>query len=125
VFDEEPNDSTGGHFEVGTLGNEGVAGLQYSLSLLNRIGIQAIHEHRKPLIDRLQDEMPKMGFLPMTPKGAQSPIISFAYDGADRLLKPKLDKAGVNIQCYPHRVRISPSFYNDMNDIETLLKALR
>jgi len=125
VFDEEPNDSTGGHFEVGTLGNEGVAGLQYSLSLLNRIGIQAIHEHRKPLIDRLQDEMPKMGFLPMTPKGAQSPIVSFAYDGADRLLKPKLDKAGVNIQCYPHRVRISPSFYNDMNDIETLLKALR
>ena len=125
LFDEEPSDTTGGYFEVGTLGNEGVAGLQYSLALLDRIGIKAIHEHRKPLIERMQEEMPKIGFVPMTPKGSVSPIVSFAYDGADKILKPKLDKAGVNIQCYPHRVRISPSFYNDMNDIETLLKALR
>jgi len=125
LFDEEPQYSTGGYFEVGTLGNEGVAGLQYSLALLDRIGVHTIHEHRMPLIERLQEELPKMGFLPMTPKGAVSPIVSFAYDNADKILKPKLDKAGVNIQCYPHRVRISPSFYNDMNDMETLIKALR
>ncbi len=125
VFDEEPRDTTGGYFEVGTLGNEGVAGLQYSLSLIDRIGVKAIHEHRRPMIERMQEELPKLGFLPMTPKSSVSSIVSFAYEGADKLLKPKLDKAGVNIQCYPHRVRISPSFYNDMNDIETLIKALR
>lgn len=125
VFDEEPRDSTGGYFEVGTLGNEGVAGLQYSLSLIDRIGVKAIQEHRRPMIERLQEEMPKLGFVPMTPKSSVTSIVSFAYEGADKLLKPKLDKAGVNIQCYPHRVRISPSFYNDMNDIEKLVKALR
>jgi selenocysteine lyase/cysteine desulfurase len=125
VYDEEPQDSTAGYFEVGTLSNEGVAGLQYSLGLLDRIGVANIHAHRAPLVERLQNEMPKLGFTTMTRKGSLSPIVSFAYDNADKLIKPKIDKAGVNIQCYPHRVRISPSFYNDMNDIEILLKALR
>jgi selenocysteine lyase/cysteine desulfurase len=125
VYDATPTDTTAGYFEVGTLGNSGVAGLQYSLGLLDKIGVPNIYTHRAPLIQRLQEELPGMGFKPMTRKGTVSPIVSFAYDNADKILKPKLDKAGVNIQCYPHRVRISPSFFNDMQDVETLIKALR
>jgi selenocysteine lyase/cysteine desulfurase len=124
VFDSSPREDTGGHFEVGTLGNEGVAGLRYSLGLLDRIGVANIQQHRQPLIDRLQEELPKMGFEAMTPKGTTSPIVSFAYRDAVKQLKPKIDKAGVNIQLYEHRIRVSPSFFNDMDDIEKLIRAL-
>jgi len=124
IFDSTTKEDTGGHFEVGTLGNECVAGLTYSLGLLERIGISNIQRHRQPMIDRLQEELPKMGFVAMTPKGSTSPIVSFAFRDAEKQLAPKIEKAGVNIQLYEHRIRISPSFFNDMNDLDKLLRAL-
>ena len=53
-----------------------------------------------------------------------SPIVSFAYKDAADKLKPKLDKAAINISLYQNRIRISPSVYNDMQDIHRLIDAL-
>jgi hypothetical protein len=47
-----------------------------------------------------------------------------AYKDDEKVLKPKLDAAHVNISVYPHRVRISPSVYNDMADIDRLIQAV-
>jgi selenocysteine lyase/cysteine desulfurase len=50
--------------------------------------------------------------------------VSFAFKEAAIKLKPKLDAAGVTITVYENRFRISPSVYNDMNDIDRLIAAL-
>ena len=75
------------------------------------------------MLDHLQQKLPAMGFMPLTPTDSSSPIVAFAYKDAGKL-KSKLDAAAINIQLYQNRVRISPSVYNDMEDIHRLIKAL-
>jgi selenocysteine lyase/cysteine desulfurase len=94
------------------------------MRMLTELGVERIQAWRQPLLQRLQQEMPRLGFAPMTREGSTAPIVSFAYQDAARKLRPRLDAAGVNVQLYQHRVRISPSFYNDMGDIDRLLAAL-
>lgn len=124
VFDFAASPGTAGRFEIGTLGNAAVAGLGPSMRMLTEIGVDRIQAWRQPFLQRLQEEMPRLGFAPMTRLDSTAPIISFAYQDASKKLRPRLDKAGINIQLYQHRVRISPSFYNDMGDIDKLLAAL-
>ena len=124
LFESQAKEDTGGHFEVGTLGNEAVAALRYSLGLLVEIGVDKIQQFRQPLIDRLQSALPELGYAQMTPGNSKSPIVSFAFKDAAKVLKPRLDAAGINIQLYENRLRISPSFYNDMDDVEKLIKVL-
>jgi len=123
-FESEARPDTAGHIEVGTLGNEAVAALVPSLEYLVSTSVDRIQQYRQPMIERLQTALPEFGYAPMTPRNSTSPIVSFAYADAARL-KPRLDRASINIQLYEHRFRISPSFYNDMADIEKLIDALK
>jgi selenocysteine lyase/cysteine desulfurase len=125
VFESEPKEDMSGHFEVGTFANEGIVALRYSLDFLNRAGVNKITEYRMPMIQALQRELPKNGFMPLTPEGSTSPIVCFALKDAYKKIKPILDQADVNIQVYEHYIRISPSFYNDMNDVDKLVEVLR
>jgi selenocysteine lyase/cysteine desulfurase len=76
------------------------------------------------LIARLQDEMPKRGFMSLTPKDTTGPIVAFAYKDAAARLDPVLKAEHIKISTYDNRIRISPSVYNDMDDVERLLKAV-
>lgn len=123
MFETISKTDTGGHFEVGTLGNAAIAALRHSLTYLLETGVSKIQEYRKPMIDLIQQKLPSLGFAPLTDTGSTSPIVSFAFKDAAQL-KPKLDTAGINIQLYQNRIRISPSVYNDMEDINKLIKTL-
>ena len=114
-----------GHFEVGTFANEGIAALRYSLQYLNSVGVPAIQQYRQPMIDKLLRTLPDEKFIPLTPPGSVSSIVSFAYRNALAVLKPKLDAADINISVYENMIRISPSFYNDMNDTDKLIEILK
>jgi selenocysteine lyase/cysteine desulfurase len=115
--------SAGGHFEVGTVANATAACLGYSLDYILRMGVEKIQAHRQPLLDRLQSELPRLGFQAMTPAGSTSPIVTFAkQDTAE--VSARLRRAAIDIAVYPHRIRISPSVYNDQADIDRLLEAL-
>lgn len=120
VFEWHATPDAAGKFEVGTISNTTAAALTYSLGLIRRLGPAAIQAHRKPMLDRLQAELPKRGFEPMTPAGSNSPIVAFAVKDT-KALAGRLKQANVDIAVYPHRIRISPSIYNDMADIEKLL----
>ena len=120
VFDWKQKNDAAGHFEVGTVSNTTVAALSFSLEWLQRIGIGRIQAHRQPLLQSLQKEMPRLGFEPMTPAESTSPIVAFAVKDTERLTK-KLSHANIDIAVYPHRVRISPSIYNDETDVQALL----
>jgi selenocysteine lyase/cysteine desulfurase len=122
VMDWTPSRTAGGLFEVGTVSNSTVAALTYSLDYLLRVGVENIQAHRRPLLRRLQAELPRAGYEPMTPPG-DSPIVAFAKADT-REIAARLKRANVDIAVYPHRLRISPSVYNDQRDIDKLLEAL-
>jgi selenocysteine lyase/cysteine desulfurase len=125
AFDSETSEDMSGHFEVGTFASEGIAALRYSLDYLNKVGVENIQKYRQPMIDRLQHELPRFKYQPLTPAGSTSPIVCYAFKDALTIIKPKLDAADINIQVYENMIRISPSFYNDMNDVDQLIEVLK
>jgi selenocysteine lyase/cysteine desulfurase len=67
--------------------------------------------------------MPRLGFDPITPNGTKSALITFTVKERPPVLA-RLQKANVNVRLGPHFLRVSPSIYNDMHDIDRLLEAL-
>ncbi len=123
VFDWKQRRDAAGYFEVGTVSNTTVAALSFSLEWLQQMGVNAIQERRQPLLRRLQKEMPALGFEAMTPVDSTSPIVAFARKNTEAVAQ-KLSATNIDIAVYPHRVRISPSFYNDESDVDKLLDCL-
>ena len=116
------NDAAG-YFELGTVANAVAAALSVSLPYVQRLGVDAIERYRQPMLKRLQDEMPRLGFTPATPRDITSPIVTFASKDT-RSAARKLEAAKVNVRVAPYWIRIAPSIYNDMRDVDRLLEAL-
>jgi len=99
------------------------AGANRSLELLLDTGVETLQAYRQPLLLALQDTLRERGFRPYTPASSTSPIVSFVYENAQSL-NERLSQANVTIATYNDRFRISPSFFNDMNDIDRVIEAL-
>lgn len=116
------NDASG-YFETGSTAAEAAAALGASLAYIRDLGVENIQQHRQPLLRRLREEMPRLGFPLLTPPESTSPIITFGTrDGV--ALAQKLEAARVNVRVSRYWTRMSPSVYNDMGDIERLLEVL-
>jgi selenocysteine lyase/cysteine desulfurase len=113
-----------GLFEVSTPAWGALAVAQASLDYILNFGVEAIARRRQPLIDHLQDALPSLGFQRLTPRGAQGPIVAFAWRNAAATFDARLSAAGVRISTYQHRVRISPSVYNTAEDVARLVELL-
>ncbi|HKU62326.1 MAG TPA: aminotransferase class V-fold PLP-dependent enzyme [Gemmatimonadales bacterium] len=114
----------GGHFEVGTYGQGAVNALAVSIPYLRRLDVARIQAYRQPLLRRLHDEMPRLGWTSITPPDTPSPLIAFTLSGAERRFTERLRAAKVSVSLYGDRMRVSPSVFNDARDIEALLGAL-
>ena len=112
-----------GIFEVSTPAWGALACVARSLAFIQSLGVDRIVRHRQPLIDYLRKELPKHGFTPLTPPGSAGPVLAFGYKGAARFAKPLRD-ANIQISIYQNRVRISPSVYNGMEDVDQLVRVL-
>ena len=112
------------HFQVGTYGQGALNALSESLAYLQRVGVERIHAHRQPLLRRLREEMPRLGFTSITPAGTASAIVAFTAPGAEKRFSVRLQQANVAVTLGGDRMRISPSLFNDMRDVDRLLGAL-
>jgi len=113
------------HFEAGSIGGNAAGAFAYSASLayIQQLGVANIQSHRQPLLRRLEQEVPKLGYPLLTPPGSTSPIITFgAKDGT--LVEKRLAAGKVAARISKYWFRFSPSVYNDMNDVERALDAL-
>ena len=55
------------------------AGIDY----VQALGLDKIRAHARQLTDRLQNELPPLGYKPLTPRGTETPILAFELkDGA-------------------------------------------
>jgi selenocysteine lyase/cysteine desulfurase len=116
------NDATG-RFEVGTSGSGAQHVLETTLPYIRKIGVEKIQAYRQPLLKRLREEMSRLGFTPLTPPESTSALISFAMKDRASVVE-RLKKANVNVRVAEDFLRVSPSVFNDMGDIEKLLAAL-
>lgn len=116
---------TASMFEVSTPAWGSLACVAESLAYIESVGVEAIMRHRKPLIDRLREVLPKRGFEPLTPPESAGPIMVFAYRDAAARFGKALRDAKIQISTYANRIRVSPSVYNDMDDVEKLLRVLQ
>lgn len=112
-----------GHFEVGTPAIGVTHILAQSLPYIRQLGVENIHAYRQPLLKRLREEMPRLGYRPITPPESTSALISFAVEDYRPVLE-RLRRGNVNVRLGRHFLRVSPSVFNDMKDIDKLLETL-
>ena len=121
--------SAAGFFEPGTSGFVGSAVssalLTASLNYIKELGLESIKAHRQPLLTRLREAVPRLGFKLVTPPEATGGNITFEkHDVYKSGLPQKLEAAKVNVRFSRHWMRLSPSVYNDMQDVERFLSVL-
>jgi selenocysteine lyase/cysteine desulfurase len=113
-----------GMFEVSTPAWGALATVAASLDYIEELGVDAIMRYRQPLLDRLQAELPRHGFAALTPSGSRSPIVAYACKDASKRFAARLQVERIQISVYENRIRVSPSVYNTMDDVEHLLSVL-
>ena len=123
----KPATGAGSFYEVGNISNVAGAGQLESLAFILRLGVENIRAHVRPLTDRLRREIPRLGYPCITPENNQSPTLSFIAKDPD-LTRSKVKRANVTVKVGEgkswHQMRISPSMYNNQEDIDRLLNAL-
>ncbi len=119
----ELKNDAGGHFEVATPTIGLMFALGQSLPYIRRLGVENIRAHRQPMIKKLQQEMPRLGFEPLTPAESTSAVVAFAVKDYQSVSK-RLREGNVNVRLARNYIKVSPSVFNDMNDIDKLLEVL-
>jgi selenocysteine lyase/cysteine desulfurase len=113
-----------GRYEVSYPSYEGAICAQESLKYIHNLGVSNIRAHVRSLTSRLQKELPAMGYASITPKDNESPICSFAAKDPAKTME-RLRRADVHVAMrFGNKMRISPSAYNNQQDIDRLLNAL-
>ena len=124
VADYELAENARGYFAMGTVANATAAQLDYSLQYLLDVGVERIQRYRQPMIDQLQEALPRLGYESLTPRESETSLVSFACaDARDKIL-PKLREANITISVSRNHFRVSPSVFNDLDDIERLIDVL-
>jgi selenocysteine lyase/cysteine desulfurase len=118
---DAPKDAS--RYEPGNTSREGYCGQYEAFKVLDEIGIESMLAHTMPLVDRLRKELPASRYRCITPSGTRGPVIVFIpsdYEGTKR----RLENANIQVTMTGNRLRISPSFYNNQEDVDELLDAL-
>jgi selenocysteine lyase/cysteine desulfurase len=114
-----------GQFMLGTHAHTVIALLNHSLDYIDRIGVPAIEAHSQELVQRFKEELPKMGYQLYSPLEARTPIATFIYADARKRLAPRLEAANIHMTVSTNRFRLTPSVYNDQDDVEKVLAFFR
>lgn len=124
ITEYEYLDSALGYFAMGTQARVVLTQLDASMQYLLEVGVENIQAYRQPLIDYLQDELPSLGYATITPRNAGSSIVSFRHKGDPDAMREKLRAANVTITVADHYFRVALSVFNDMHDVEKLVRTL-
>jgi selenocysteine lyase/cysteine desulfurase len=113
---------TGGHNLLG------LTAMRTSLSLIQQAGPHWTAEHTRGLNDRLVAGVSEMGYSVVSDMDARhrSQIVTFSSGdhARDGELVAELERADVSVTLRGRGVRVSPYFYNTLEDVERLLEAL-
>lgn len=123
VVETAMQDNANGLFATGTYSHTAAIHLDHSLQYILGLGVERINAHARPLVARLKEDLPRLGYQVITPGESPAPIVTCVFENA-RSLAPKLDAAKIKLSLGRNRFRATPSVFNDMDDVDRLLRAL-
>lgn len=118
-----PRADATGYFATGTLPHSVIAQLDWSLEYILGLGVNEIQDYRQPMLKRLKAELPRLGYPLLTPEESLAPLVVCDCRDAKELEQHLLAQK-IKIAFHQNRLRVSPSVFNDMADVDRLLDAL-
>ena len=102
-------------------------GDEAALSLFDRFGVDAVFARNIELTERLRDRLAEIGRYPIDlPRANQSTIVAIPLDHVDPMaLLNHLKKEAVVCSARDGNLRVAIHFYNNADDIERLIAALK
>jgi selenocysteine lyase/cysteine desulfurase len=112
-------------YETGTFPNSLALCSYTSLQYIDRLGLTNIRAHARRLTDRLQHELPAIGYASVTPAGTETPIVAFQVKDVAATQKKLRDaRIAATIIENEKRLRLSVSVFNTDEDIDKVVSAL-
>jgi selenocysteine lyase/cysteine desulfurase len=95
------------------------------IDYVQRLGLDNIRAHARQLTDRLQKELPPLGYTPLTPRGTETPILAFGLKDAAATAKAlQAAKVEATVVANESRMRLSVSVFSTHDDIDRVVDAL-
>ena len=112
-------------YETGGIAVLLAAAVSAGLAYVGTLGLDKIRAHAVQLTDRLQQELPPLGYQPLTPRGNPTPILAFALKDAAATSKALHDaKIAATVVANESRLRLSVSVFNTHADIDRVVEVL-
>lgn len=116
-------------FEPGTQNIPGILALGASVELLLEVGIDKVWDNVRKLTTQLCDGLPAAGCTVISPRGKDQTSGSVVFKPANPDINPKrvvteLAKQNIMVVVREGRIRASPHFYNQPQQIDRLLEQL-
>lgn len=112
-------------FEEAVQNLPGLWGLNASITTLRQIGVDRIGKHILELTGHAIEGLQGAGYeitSPLAPE-ERSGVLSFRHPAIpSEQIRARLEQAGVDVTVRGADLRISPHFYNDLSDIDSLLR---
>jgi selenocysteine lyase/cysteine desulfurase len=111
--------------EWGTLPLIAVVALRESLKfIIEHRAPELYYNHTWRVADRIAEGLEDLGYKLYTPRDNHSAIVTFRHEKPLKLAED-LEKKGIKVASRPKLVRVSPHFYNTIEDAEKLLESLK
>lgn len=95
------------------------------INYVQKLGVDKIRSHARQLTDRLQNELPPLGYKPLTPRATETPILAFELKNAEATSKTLRDAKVVGtVVANENRLRLSVSVFNTHEDIDRVVAVL-
>ena len=112
-------------YETGGIGVLLAACVSEGINYVQQLGLDKIRAHARQLTDRLQTELPPLGYKPLTPRATETPTLAFELKDAAATAKAlQAGKVNATIIGNENRLRLSVSVFNTHEDIDRVVEVL-
>jgi selenocysteine lyase/cysteine desulfurase len=112
-------------YETGGIAVLLAQGVSAGIDYVHGLGLERIRAHATQLTDRLQAELPPLGYAPLTPRGTPTPIVAFALKDAAATTKALHDaRVTATVVANESRLRLSVSVFNTHEDVDRVVAVL-
>jgi selenocysteine lyase/cysteine desulfurase len=112
-------------YETGGIPVVLAAGVNAGIDYVNKLGLSNIRTHAKQLTDRLQNELPPLGYKSLTPRETETPIVAFELkDSAATSKMLQAAKVVGTVIGNENRLRLAVSVFNTHEDIDRVVAVL-